>query len=253
MSKIRLDEYLVKFGLTSDVNLARSLIMQGRVYINKQKQTKAGTQVSTTGCDVTITNPVHDYVSRGALKLIAALEYFDINPEGLVCLDIGSSTGGFTEVLLRRNAKRIFAVDVGYGELHYKLRSDPRVSVIERTNARHLTTKQINIPPDLIVCDASFIGLTTVLSTPLTLAQTNCILVALIKPQFEVAKEEVGQGGIVRSEELHQRVCAEVQAWLELRHHFKISGIIPSPILGAKGNKEFLIVGQRSNDYANSG
>src|SRR4051794_2451263 len=104
MSKIRLDEYLVKCGLTSDINLARSLIMQGRVYISQQKQTKAGTQISTNGCDVTITNPVHDYVSRGALKLIAALEYFDINPEGLVCLDIGSSTGGFTEVLLRRNA-----------------------------------------------------------------------------------------------------------------------------------------------------
>jgi 23S rRNA (cytidine1920-2'-O)/16S rRNA (cytidine1409-2'-O)-methyltransferase len=246
MSKIRLDEYLVQFGLTSDINLARSLIMQGRVYINQQKQTKAGTQVSLNGSDITITNPAHDYVSRGALKLIAALEYFNINPEGLVCLDIGSSTGGFTEVLLRRNAKRVFAVDVGYGELHYKLRSDPRVSVVERTNARYLTNEQINIPPDLIVCDASFIGLATVLSTPLTLAQTNCTLVALIKPQFEVAKGEVGQGGIVRDEELHKRVCAEVRAWLELHQHFKINGIIPSPILGAKGNKEFLIVGQRS-------
>lgn len=245
MGKIRLDEYLVKYNLASDINLARSLVMQGRVYIKNQQQTKAGTQISASGGDITITKPVHDYVSRGALKLIGALDHFDINPEGLVCLDIGSSTGGFTEVLLRRNARKIFAVDVGYGELHYKLRNDPRVSVIERTNARHLTTEQINIPPDLVVCDASFIGLTTVLSTPLTLAKENCTLIALIKPQFEVAKEEVGKGGIVRDEILHQRVCDEVQQWLELKHNFHIIGIIPSPILGAKGNKEFLIAGQK--------
>jgi 23S rRNA (cytidine1920-2'-O)/16S rRNA (cytidine1409-2'-O)-methyltransferase len=245
MGRIRLDEYLVKHNFASDINLARSLVIQGRVYINKQQQTKAGTQISSVGCDVSITKPVHDYVSRGALKLIAALDHFNINPEGLVCLDIGSSTGGFTEVLLRRNAKMIFAVDVGYGELHYKLRNDPRVSVVERTNARYLTAEQINVPPDLVVCDASFISLTTVLSTPLTLAKENCTLIALIKPQFEVAKEEVRNKGIIRDEILHQRVCAEVQQWLELNHNFHIMGIIPSPILGAKGNKEFLIAGQK--------
>ncbi len=244
MSKIRLDEYLVKAGLASDINLARSLVMQGRVYIDNQPQTKAGTQVPASGGDISIIKAGHDYVSRGALKLIAALEHFDINPEGLVCLDVGSSTGGFTEVLLRKGADRVFAVDVGYGELHYKLRTDPKVAVIERTNARYLTTEQINIPPDLIVCDASFIGLATVLPTPLSLAKPDCLLIALIKPQFEVAKKEVGKGGIVREEILHQRVCTEVQQWLEL-NYFNIIGIIASPILGTKGNKEFLIAGRR--------
>jgi 23S rRNA (cytidine1920-2'-O)/16S rRNA (cytidine1409-2'-O)-methyltransferase len=247
MSKIRLDQYLVEHKLADNINIARSLIMQGKVYINQQKNTKAGTQISSIITDIVIKQPVHDYVSRGALKLIAALDYFHIDPTDLICLDVGSSTGGFTEVLLRLNAKMIYAVDVGYGELHYKLRNNPKITVIERTNARYLTTEQITLPPDLIVCDASFISLTTVLTTPIKLAKEKCSLIALIKPQFEVAKEEVGVGGIIRDPILHQRVCDEVQQWLESNHNFKIIGIIPSPILGAKGNKEFLIYGQRKS------
>lgn len=245
MKKIRLDQYLVESKLVDDINIARSLIVQGKVYINQYQNTKPGTRILTNTPDITIKRPVHDYVSRGALKLIAALDYFNIDPQDLVCLDIGSSTGGFTEVLLRRNAKKIFAVDVGYGELHYKLRNNPKIAVIERTNARYLTVEQISLPLDLIVCDASFISLTTILPTSFDLAKDNCSLVALIKPQFEVARDEVGSGGIVRSQLLHQRVCDHIQQWLESNHNFNIHGIIPSPILGAKGNQEFLIYGQR--------
>ncbi|WP_417904905.1 TlyA family RNA methyltransferase [Candidatus Tisiphia endosymbiont of Micropterix aruncella] len=246
MKKIRLDQYLVESKLVDDINIARSLIVQGKVYINQYQNTKPGTGILPDTPDIIIKHPVHDYVSRGALKLIAALDYFNIDPQDLVCLDIGSSTGGFTEVLLRRNAKKIFAVDVGYGELHYKLRNNPKISVIERTNARYLTVEQISLPLDLIVCDASFISLTTILPTSFALAKDNCNLVALIKPQFEVARDEVGSGGIVRSQLLHQRVCNHIQQWLESNHNFNIYGIIPSPILGAKGNQEFLIYGQRN-------
>ncbi|WP_341751006.1 TlyA family RNA methyltransferase [Candidatus Tisiphia endosymbiont of Sialis lutaria] len=245
MKKIRLDQHLVECQLVDDINIARSLIIQGKVYVNQQQNTKPGTEISIDTRDIIIKRPIHDYVSRGALKLIAALDHFNIDPQGLICLDIGSSTGGFTEVLLRRKAEKIFAVDVGYGELHHKLRNNPTISVIERTNARYLTIEQISAPPDIIVCDASFISLTTILSTAFGLAKDNCRLVALIKPQFEVSKNEVGDGGIVRSQLLHQRVCDKIQQWLESNYNFNIFGVIPSPILGAKGNQEFLIYGQR--------
>ncbi|MCC8417505.1 MAG: TlyA family RNA methyltransferase [Rickettsia endosymbiont of Bryobia graminum] len=245
MNKIRLDQYLVVFKLADNLPLARSLIIQGKVYINQLPNTKPGSQVAINSNNITIKQSTHDYVSRGALKLIAALEHFNIDPTDLICLDIGSSTGGFTEVLLRKHAKKIYAVDVGYGELHYKLRNNPKISVIERTNARYLTREHISFPPDLIVCDASFISLTTILPTPLNLAKDSCQLICLIKPQFEVAKNEVGPGGIVKDPVLHQRVCDEIQQWLEL-YKFNILGIIASPILGTKGNKEFLIYGKRT-------
>ncbi|KAJ6644861.1 16S/23S rRNA (cytidine-2'-O)-methyltransferase TlyA [Pseudolycoriella hygida] len=249
MAKIRLDQYLVQTKLVDNVTLARSLIIQGKVYINQQVNTKAGTQVTPTSCMVTIKYPKHDYVSRGALKLLRALEHFQVNPQDLICLDIGSSTGGFTEVLLRKKAQKVFAVDVGYGELHYKLRNNPRVSLLERTNARYLTTQQITSPPDLIVCDASFISLTTILPASLKLGSEKCKLIALIKPQFEVTKEEVGNGGIVRDPLLHHRVCNHIKQWLE-DYNFYVYGIIPSPILGTKGNQEFLIYGkQRDKKY----
>lgn len=245
MNKIRLDQYLVKSKLADNITLARSLVIQGKVYIDQLPSTKPGTQVAINSDNITVKQPKHDYVSRGALKLIAALEYFNVDPSNLICLDIGSSTGGFTEVLLRRDAKKIYAVDVGYGELHYKLRNNPTISVIERTNARYLTIEQVPIPPDLIVCDASFISLTTILPTPLNLGKNNCQLICLIKPQFEVAKNEVGAGGIIKDPLLHQRVCDEIQKWLEL-YKFNVLGIIASPILGTKGNKEFLIYGKRT-------
>lgn len=245
MSKIRLDEYLLKLGLVENITLAQSLIIQGKVHNESRQLTKPGMQVAINSTNITVKQPQHNYVSRGALKLIAALDHFKVNPQNLVCLDIGSSTGGFTEILLERKAKLIFAVDVGYGELHHRLRDNPSIIVLERTNARYLTNKHITTPPDLIVCDASFISLTTILPASLSLAKQDCELIALIKPQFEVDKHEVEKGGIIKNPLLHQKVCDKIKIWLEEEHNFKIFGIIESPILGAKGNKEFLIYGRR--------
>ncbi|MFP3013148.1 MAG: TlyA family RNA methyltransferase [Rickettsia sp.] len=249
MTKIRLDEYLLQKGFVTDITVARSLIIQGKVHNKHEQLIKPGIQVNINDTDIKVKLPQHNYVSRGALKLIAALNYFKIDPENLVCIDIGSSTGGFTEVLLERKAKLIFAVDVGYGELHPKLRDNPQIKVLEKTNARYLTDKQITTKPDLIVCDASFISLTTILPTPLNLAKEDCMLIALIKPQFEVEKHEVEQGGIIKNPLLHHKVCDKIKDWLEKEHNFKIFSIIESPILGAKGNKEFLICGKRKNGY----
>ncbi|HJD55039.1 MAG TPA: TlyA family RNA methyltransferase [Rickettsia endosymbiont of Proechinophthirus fluctus] len=245
MTKIRLDEYLLQKGFVTDITIARSLIIQGKVHNKHEQLIKPGIQVNINDTDIKVKLPQHNYVSRGALKLIAALDYFKIDPENLVCIDIGSSTGGFTEVLLERKAKLIFAVDVGYGELHPKLRDNPHIKVLEKTNARYLTDKQIITKPDLIVCDASFISLTTILPTALNLVKEDCMLIALIKPQFEVAKHEVEQGGVIKNSLLHQKVCDKIKDWLEKEHNFKIFGIIASPILGAKGNQEFLICGKR--------
>jgi len=247
MIKIRLDAYLLQQGLCENINIAQSLIIQGKVLIDQRPVTKVGTQVAVNANNITIKQASHDYVSRGALKLVAALEHFSIDTADLICLDVGSSTGGFTEVLLRRKAQMVFAVDVGYGELHYKLRNNPCITVIERTNARYLTTQQITVPPDLIVCDASFISLKTILPTPMTLAKENCLLIALIKPQFEVEKHEVGPRGIITDPALHDKVCRQIHQWLEFNCSFKVQGVLPSPILGAKGNKEFLIYAQRSS------
>ncbi|ADE30089.1 TlyA family rRNA (cytidine-2'-O)-methyltransferase [Rickettsia prowazekii] len=246
MTKIRLDEYLLQKGLVTDIAIARSLIIQGKVHNKHEKLIKSGIKVNRHDPDIKVKLPQHNYVSRGALKLITALDYFKIDPQNLVCIDIGSSTGGFTEVLFERKAELIFAVDVGYGELHSKLRFNPQIKVLEKTNARYLTDKQITTKPDLIVCDASFISLTTILPTPLNLAKEDCILIALIKPQFEVKKNEVENGGIITNPLLHQKVCDKIKNWLEQEHHFQIFGIIASPILGTKGNKEFLICGKRN-------
>ncbi|XVN41674.1 MAG: TlyA family RNA methyltransferase [Rickettsia endosymbiont of Argas persicus] len=245
MTKIRLDEYLLQKGFAPNIQVAQSLIMQGKVHNKHEQLTKAGTQVSINDTDIKVKLPKHNYVSRGALKLIGALDYFKISPKNMVCIDLGSSTGGFTEVLLEQGAEIIFAVDVGYGELHHRLRGNPKIIVLEKTNARYLTDKQITIKPDLIVCDASFISLTTILPASFALAKKDCLLIALIKPQFEVERKEVEEGGIIKNPLLHQKVCDKIKAWLEKEHHFEIFGIIESPILGTKGNKEFLIVGQR--------
>jgi 23S rRNA (cytidine1920-2'-O)/16S rRNA (cytidine1409-2'-O)-methyltransferase len=240
--KIRLDEYIVQNNLIDDNKLAQSLIMQGFVYVNEQIITKAGTIINKERDRISIKQKDHDYVSRGALKLIKALDYFNVNPQNLVCLDIGSSTGGFTEVLLRRGARHIFSVDVGYGELHYKLRNNPTISVLERNNAKYLTKEQITLKPDLIVCDASFISLMSILPKSIELSENNFTLIALIKPQFEAEKHEVSKTkGIIKDSKIHQRVCATILRWLEHDYGFYIEGIIISPITGAKGNQEFLI------------
>jgi 23S rRNA (cytidine1920-2'-O)/16S rRNA (cytidine1409-2'-O)-methyltransferase len=186
----------------------------------------------------------HPWVSRGGLKLAHALDTFAIDPAGLVVLDVGASTGGFTDVVLARGAKTVYAVDVGHGQLAWKLRNDPRVVVLERTNARHLTSREVPEPVDLVVCDASFIGLETVLPAPLALARPDARLVALIKPQFEVGKGRVGKGGVVRDAALHQEVCGRIAAWLP-RQGWAVLGLAESPILGPEGNKEFLIAARK--------
>ncbi|MBF0130719.1 MAG: TlyA family RNA methyltransferase, partial [Alphaproteobacteria bacterium] len=186
----------------------------------------------------------HPWVSRGGVKLAHALDHFGIDPAGLVCLDVGASTGGFTDVLLTRGAAKVHAVDVGYGQLAGKLRGDPRVVILERTNARHLARERIPDPIGLIVCDASFIGLETVLPAPMALAASGARLVALIKPQFEVGRGRVGKGGVVRDPALHAEVCGRIAAWMGERPGWSVRGVTQSPLKGPEGNIEFLIAAE---------
>lgn len=241
--KQRLDQLLVDRGLIESRTRAQSLIMAGLVYVDGRKVDKAGTKVAENA-PVELRGQDHPWVSRGGLKLARGLEDFAIDPAGLVCLDVGASTGGFTDVLLTHGAARVYAVDVGYGQLAHKLRVDPRVVVLERTNARHLGPDHIPEPVDLVVCDASFIGLRTVLDTPLTFVRPGGGLIALIKPQFEVGKERVGKGGVVRDPALHAEVCAAISDWLSGRPGWHILGLTESPIKGPEGNVEFLIGGR---------
>jgi 23S rRNA (cytidine1920-2'-O)/16S rRNA (cytidine1409-2'-O)-methyltransferase len=241
--KIRLDHLLVERGLAESGAKAQALILAGRVFRGEERLDKPGVQVPA---DAPVTVRVaDDHVSRGAHKLIAGLDAFGIDPSGMVCLDVGASTGGFTDVLLRRGAARVHAVDVGYGQLDARLRGDPRVVVLERTNARHLTRAEIPEPVDLVVCDASFIPLKLVLPAPLALARPGAALVALVKPQFEVGKGQVGKGGVVRDPALHEAVCADVRGWLDGLLGWRVLGIVPSPLLGPAGNREFLVGARR--------
>ena len=189
----------------------------------------------------------HPWVSRGGVKLDFALGAFGIDAVAAAALDIGASTGGFTDVLLRRGARRVYAVDVGYGLLHWKLRTDARVVVLERTNARRLTREQVPEPVDILTCDASFIGLETVLPAPMTLAAPGARLCALVKPQFEVDRSNVGVGGIVRDAALHDAVCARIENWIASRPGWRALGVVPSPIRGAGGNAEFLIAAVKAS------
>jgi 23S rRNA (cytidine1920-2'-O)/16S rRNA (cytidine1409-2'-O)-methyltransferase len=185
------------------------------------------------------------YVSRGGLKLAHALDHFRLDPAGRAALDVGASTGGFTDVLLRRGARRVYAVDVGYGQLDWRLRNDPKVVVLERTNARYLTTAEIPEPVEAIVADTSFISLKLVLPAALALAGQGAWLVALIKPQFEVGKGRVGKGGVVRDPALHQAVCEGIARWLGEQQGWQVQGVVESPITGPKGNREFLVAARR--------
>lgn len=214
--------------------------MAGSVFAGEQRIAKPGDLV---GDDVAldVRGREHPWVSRGGLKLVHGLDHFAIDPTGLVCVDIGASTGGFTDVLLTRGARQVFAVDVGYGQLAQKLRDDPRVVVLERTNARALTMSEIPAPIDLVVCDASFIGLRTVLPAALALTAQGARLIALIKPQFEVSPDQVGPKGVVSEPALHNEVCEIIQAWLAAQTGWRVLGIVPSPITGPEGNIEFLI------------
>ena len=240
----RADRLLVARDLAEDGTRAQALILAGRVFSGETRVDKAG-QLLAEDAPLEVRGRDHPWVGRGGLKLAHGLDRFAIDPEGLVCLDIGASTGGFTDVLLTLGAAKVFAVDVGHGQLAWKLRNDPRVVVLERTNARHLTGTEVPEPIDLVTCDASFIGLETVLPAPLALTAPGARLVALIKPQFEVGKGQVGTGGVVRDPELHEAVCARVEAWLGAQAGWRVLGLTESPILGPEGNKEFLIAAAR--------
>ncbi|MCC6467075.1 MAG: TlyA family RNA methyltransferase [Alphaproteobacteria bacterium] len=243
-AKRRLDQLLVERGLYESRAKAQASIMAGLVFVGGKRADKPGVQVAADA-PVEIRGKEHPYVSRGGLKLAGALDHFGIGPAGKACLDVGASTGGFTDVLLARGAKKVYAVDVGHGQLDWRLRNDPRVVVLERVNARHLTRNEVPEPVDLIVCDASFIGLETVLPASLALAAPGAHLVALIKPQFEVGPDKVGKGGIVRDPALHAAVCERIAAWLGAQPGWTALGVVPSPIEGADGNREFLIAGRR--------
>ena len=240
----RADRLLVARDLAEDPTRAQALILAGRVFSAETRVDKAG-QLLAEDAPLEVRGRDHPWASRGGLKLAHGLDRFAIDPEGLVCLDIGASTGGFTDVLLTRGAAKVFAVDVGHGQLAWKLRNDRRVVVLERTNARHLTVTEVPEPIDLVTCDTSFIGLEKVLPAALALTAPGARLVALIKPQFEVGKGQVGTGGVVRDPKLHGQVCARIEAWLGTREGWRVLGLTESPILGPEGNKEFLIAAVR--------
>ena len=234
---------LVERGLAESRARAQALVLAGLVYSGETRLAKPGQPVAADA-PLAVRGRDHPWVSRGGVKLAHALDHFGLDPAGAVAMDIGSSTGGFTDVLLSRGAARVFAVDSGTNQLAWKLRQDPRVTVFEQTSARLLTPDLIDAPCDWVVCDASFIGLAKVLAAPLRLAARACRLVALIKPQFEVGKGEVGKGGVVRDPALHARVCAEAREWLE-GEGWAVQGIAESPITGPEGNIEFLIAASR--------
>ncbi len=235
--KVRLDKLLVDQGLAESGEKARALVLAGSVFIDGQKAAKPGHSVSSASKIVVTARP--PYVSRGGFKLAAALDHFQLDVAGLTCLDIGASTGGFTDCLLQRGAARIFAVDVGAGQLDWKLRQDPRVTPREGINARYLRPEDIGEPCAFACCDVSFISVTLILPVIPPLLSPGAPMVVLIKPQFEVGKHDVGKGGIVRDPALHQASCEKVTraaGQLGLR-----TDIIESPILGAEGNREFLL------------
>jgi 23S rRNA (cytidine1920-2'-O)/16S rRNA (cytidine1409-2'-O)-methyltransferase len=242
--RLRLDRLVVDRGLADTRVKARALVMAGKVYSGTRRLDKPG-QIVAGDIPLELKGEPHPWVSRGGVKLAHALDHFEIDVAGRVALDIGASTGGFTDVLLQRGAAKVYAVDVGHGQLAWKLREDPRVAVLERTNVRHLTRAQVPEPVDLVTCDVSFIGLETALPAALALAAPEARLVALIKPQFEVGKGRVGKGGVVRDPALHREVCDRIAAWLGTQPKWTVLGITESPIVGPKGNKEFLIAGRR--------
>ena len=242
--KRRIDQLLVERGLAETRSRAQALVMAGLVFAGGARVDKPGQQVKDDA-ELDVRGRDHPWVGRGGVKLAHAIEHFGLNPKGAVAMDIGSSTGGFTQVLLHHDAAHVFAVDVGTNQLDWKLRQDPRVTVLEQTNARSLTVHQIDRDCHWVVCDASFIGLAKVLEVPLALAAPECRLVALIKPQFEARREEVGKGGIIRDPAIHTRVCDEVCAWLA-SIGFAIEGLTESPITGTEGNVEFLVNAVRS-------
>ena len=237
--KVRADQLVVARGLAESRARAQALILAGNVFVGERRVGKAG-DLLAEDAELSVKGRDHPWVSRGGIKLDHGLAHFGFDVTGAVALDVGSSTGGFTDVLLSRGAAKVYAVDVGTNQLAWKLRSDPRVVVHEQTNARDLTTDIIPEAVDIVVCDASFIGLAKVLGAALGLARPGANLVALIKPQFEAGRDEVGKGGVVRDEAVRQRVCDEAADWVRAKG-WSVLGIERSPITGPEGNVEFLL------------
>ena len=239
-TRARLDTLLVERGLAKSRSRARALVMAGLVYSGEARLEKPGAMLARDAA-LAVRGRDHEWVSRGGVKLAHTLDRFGLDPRGRIALDLGASTGGFTEVLLRRGAARVYAVDVGYGQLDWGLRNERRVVVLERTNARHLTAAAVPEPPGAITCDVSFIGLQTALPAALGLAPPGAWLAALIKPQFEVGKGRVGRSGVVRDPALHAEVCERIRGWIAARSGWSVLGVCKSPIAGAAGNVEFFI------------
>lgn len=242
MAKLRADQLLVDRGLVESRTRAQALILAGLVYTGDKKVEKAG-QALSEDAPLDVKGRDHPWVSRGGIKLDHGLTHFGWDVTGAIAMDVGSSTGGFTDVLLARGAARVYAVDSGTNQLAWKLRQDPRVIVHEQTSARILTEAHIPEPVGLIVCDASFISLAKVLERPMSFAKPGARLLALIKPQFEAGRAEVGKGGVVRDPDVHLRICSEVKSWLT-REGWDVEGVTESPIKGPEGNIEFLIAAQ---------
>jgi len=241
----RADQLLVDRGLVESRTRAQALILAGKVFSGEQRIDKAG-QALPSDAALEVRGQDHPWASRGGLKLDHALSHFHLLPQGRICLDVGASTGGFTDVLLAHGAARVHAVDVGHGQLAWKLRSDPRVVVHERTNARYVTRDIVAEPIGALACDASFIGLATVLPAPLALCAPGAWAVALIKPQFEAGPEAVGKKGVVRDPAVHLTVCQRVETWWAALPGWRVLGTTESPITGPEGNREFLIAAERS-------
>jgi 23S rRNA (cytidine1920-2'-O)/16S rRNA (cytidine1409-2'-O)-methyltransferase len=240
----RADQLLVERGLADSRARAQALILAGKVFSGERRIDKAGDAVDAEA-PLNVRGQDHPWVSRGGLKLAHALDHFGLSPAGRVCLDVGASTGGFTDVLLTQAAVKVHAVDVGHGQLAWRLRNDPRVVVHERTNARYLTNETIDDPIEALVCDASFIGLATLLPAPLALCARGAWAVALIKPQFEAGPQAVGSKGVVRDPAVHRAVCERIEAWWAALPGWRVVGITDSPITGPEGNREFLIAAAR--------
>src|SRR5580704_8286503 len=243
-AKRRVDQLLVEQGLAESRARAQALVLAGVVSCGGRRIDKAGEQLAAEAA-LGVKENDHPWASRGGLKLAHALDHFGIEVDGKTALDIGASTGGFTDVLLSRGAGRVYAIDVGYGQLAWKLRQDPRVIVHERVNARHLTRAHVPEPVDMITCDASFIGLATLLPVPLALAAEEAELVALVKPQFEAGREHVGKGGVVRDPAVHHEICERTATWVAAQG-WTVVGVVESPVLGPQGNREFLLYACRS-------
>jgi 23S rRNA (cytidine1920-2'-O)/16S rRNA (cytidine1409-2'-O)-methyltransferase len=243
MPKVRADQRLFELGLAESRARAQALILSGNVFMGDRRIDKAG-QLVADDMVFTLKGRYHSWVSRGGVKLAHGLGHFGWDVRDAVAMDVGSSTGGFTDVLLTGGAARVYAVDSGTNQLAWKLRQDARVIVHEQTSARILTAVHVPEPIDLFVCDASFIGLAKVLERPLAFAAPDARLMALIKPQFEVGREQVGKGGVVRDPALHASACAAVKNWIE-EQGWTVSGIVESPITGPEGNVEFLIAANR--------